>query len=456
MLQCAVAQELVAPKLISYKFESHANPSLNPEPIIAITSDTQPSASVQWKHLVRDTVRFFAVEHAFRYATEEGTRDGFNNSFVRGYLRSVGNLHGWADGDPFYVNYVGHPMQGAVASFIWSNNDPAYAKVSIGSDSRYWKAKLRGLAFAYVESVVFEVGPVSEASIGNIQALYPQQGFVDHVITPTFGMAWVLGEDALDRYVVRHVETRTRNGVIRILVRSGMNPARAMANLMGGKTPWHRNDRPGVHSYLTAGAMPLEASAQAPRVAPPPGVDKFDFTVRGTLRTYLGEHSPGPCAGAEGVAALRVAPEWQAVLNVGGCRSLGLGRYVSGDSLDYLAGARWTPQVSKGWTPRLELLIGGTKVTQERTLPDIQQALSLSAKQNGGPPPSHALYTRETETNGLAVRAGLAIDVKLSNALALQVAHLDYAHAWTSNLSGINYRNNLQFSSGLILRIGSW
>jgi hypothetical protein len=453
--QSAVAQELVAPNFISYSLEGRSNPPLKPEPSIAISSVTHPQTSVDWKQLALDTIRFGAVQHAFRCATEEGTREAFGNSFVRGYLRSVGNLHGWADGDPFYVNYVGHPMQGAVASFIWANNDPAYGGVSIGSDPRYWKAKLRGLAFAYAESVVFEIGPLSEASIGNIQATFPQQGFVDHVITPTFGMAWGLGEDALDRYVIRRVEAHAQKQWVRILVRSGLNPARAMANVMGGETPWHRNDRPGVRSYVGAGPVPT-ASTQAPRVIPPRGVDRFDFTSRTVFREYFGTNSSGPCVGAEGEASFRVTPEWQAVLNVGGCKSLGLGRNVSGDSLDYLAGTRWTPQVSTRWTPRLELLVGGTKVTQERMFSDVQQALSVTAKQNEKLSSSHALHTKDSETNGLAMRAGVAIDVKLSNALALQLAHLGYAHTWVNNLSGINYRNNLQFSSGLVLRMGSW
>jgi len=46
---------------------------------------------------------------AFRCATEQGTRDGFSNPFFRGSLElSAKILHGWNDGDPFLVNYIGH------------------------------------------------------------------------------------------------------------------------------------------------------------------------------------------------------------------------------------------------------------------------------------------------------------------------------------------------------------
>ena len=85
-------------------------------PAVAVTSVESASArGVDWGGLARDSFLFLAVENAFRCATEQGTRDGLSHPFFQGYLNSVGNLHGWGDGDPFYVNYVGHPMQGAVS-----------------------------------------------------------------------------------------------------------------------------------------------------------------------------------------------------------------------------------------------------------------------------------------------------------------------------------------------------
>lgn len=82
-------------------------------------------------------MRFLMVEHGFRLLTEPGTRDGLKGSFFQNYAASVANLHGWADGDEFYVNYVGHPMQGAVSGFLWTQNDPAYGKVVFGKDRLY-------------------------------------------------------------------------------------------------------------------------------------------------------------------------------------------------------------------------------------------------------------------------------------------------------------------------------
>ena len=51
-------------------------------------------------------------------------------------------------------------------------------------NSMYWKSRLRATAFSWVYSTLFEIGPISEASLGNVQREYPEVGFVDHVWTP--------------------------------------------------------------------------------------------------------------------------------------------------------------------------------------------------------------------------------------------------------------------------------
>jgi hypothetical protein len=430
-------------------------------PAVIATSEGSPLARrVDWGGLARDSFLFLAVENAFRCATEQGTRDGLSHPFFQGYLNSVGNLHGWGDGDPFYVNYVGHPMQGAVSGDIWTHNDRAYRDIQFGKNRRYWKGKLRATAYAYVYSVLFEIGPISEASIGNIQALYPAQGFVDHVVTPVIGLGWSITEDALDQYLIRRVESRTGNFWIRGAVRSGLNPARSMANAMALQWPWHRDDRPGVRSYNPKDEALMAALKErntAPlRVDPPPGVAPFEFTMSPQFRAYVGDDHKGSCAGGGGSAAIRLTEQWQFVVDVSGCKLLGLEQNLSGDSLSYLAGARWTARASARWSPHAELLVGGTKLTQELVNPELKQELDLIAEQTGGPPPPHSAYSQHWETNGLAIQAGSGVDVKLSNALSFRAVSLAYAHSWTHSLNGINYQNGVQVSTGLVLRMGTW
>jgi hypothetical protein len=96
-----------------------SSPSVSPQPAVAFaTTDTGHQRGVDWWPLVGETFFFLSVENAFRSATEEGTRDAFGHGFFHGYVNAVGNLHGWNDGDPFYVNYVGHPMKGAVSGLM--------------------------------------------------------------------------------------------------------------------------------------------------------------------------------------------------------------------------------------------------------------------------------------------------------------------------------------------------
>jgi hypothetical protein len=202
------------------------------------------------------------MSHAFRVATEPGTREGMKGPWFDNYARSITSMHGWSDGDPFLVNYIGHPMQGAVAGYIWASNDPKYYRVQFGMNRDYWRSRARATAYSFFYSAQFEIGPFSEASIGAIQQKYPAYGFVDHVITPVVGLGWMTMEDALDRFVIRWLEGKTDNKAWRLLARGGLNPARSFANVLAFRVPWHRYDREGVgfgygRPHAEAPALPV-------------------------------------------------------------------------------------------------------------------------------------------------------------------------------------------------------
>lgn len=421
------------------------------------TSDKQ--TGVDWLHLASSSLSFLAIQHAFRCATERGTRDGFGGPVITRYLDSVGNLHGWGDGDPFLVNYVGHPMQGAVAGFIWQHNDRAYRTVGYGKNLRYWKGKLRGAAFAYLYSVQFEIGPLGEASIGHIQGLYPQQGFVDHVTTPAIGLGWSIAEDSIDRYLIRAIEAHTSNFYLRALVRAGLNPARSAANTMNREFPWHRDDRPGTRRpYPESAAVSrfIEQATIKPEVHPPPGVAPFEFTIEPVFKQYFGSGAKGSCVGGGSSAAIRVADEWQIVAEVHGCKLLDLPKNLSGDSLTYMVGPRWTPNTSGRWNAHAHFLAGGTKLTQERLYPELRAEVIAEIYPKPLGNEQHSLYTQQWETNGFAIAAGTGVDYKINNALAIRVASFDYSRSWTNNLNAFNYSSGLQFTTGLVLRMGTW
>jgi hypothetical protein len=158
--------------------------------------------------------------------------------------------------------------------------------------------------------------------------------------------------------------------------------------------------------------------------------------------------------GGGGSAAIRLASQWQMVVEVSGCKLLGLEKNLSGNSLSYLAGARWTARASARWRPHAELLIGGIKLTQERINPQLKQDLDLIAQQTGAPLPLHSAYSKHRETSGFAIQAGSGVDVTLNSALSIRAVSLAYSHSWTNNLNGINYQTGVQVTSGLVLRMG--
>jgi hypothetical protein len=421
------------------------------------TLPTAEPATIDWTGLARASGRFLGIEHGFRLLTEPGTREGLKGSFIHNYTRAVGGLHGWADGDEFYVNFVGHPMQGSVAGFLWVGNDRRYRREEFGRSPAYWKGRLRAVGFVWLYSTQFEIGTISEASIGSIQATPPQQGFVDHVITPAVGMGWIIAEDALDKYVVKRVEAATPNRWLRLLARTGMNPSRTFSNVLRGTAPWHRETREGITAYRPgAEAIGTVSPAPAPAETPDTGPAPFELNMAlHTERIGSGAKSLS-CVGGGATAALRVASAWQMVVDVGGCNLFGLDRNLSGDSLAYMAGPRWVRSGSSAWSAYLQFLVGGNKLTEERMYPERKKLLEQLAVRNGAPPPMHEQYTQQMETNGFALATGGGVDYKLTRALAIRVAELSYRHSWVGPLGGRNYSESLKLVTGLVLRMGTW
>ena len=419
---------------------------VSPEPISSVQSP--PAPGVQWRSLFSQSFRLLLIEHAFRYATEPGTRHP-GQPFFQGYLNSVGALHGWADGDPFYVNYVGHPMQGAASGYLWTFNDRRYRFVEFGRNSDYWKSRIRAGAFAWAYSEQMEIGPISEATIGNVQAYYPQQGFVDHVVTPAIGLGWMIAEDALDRYLVRFVERRTQSRLVRVLVRGGANPSRSLANVVSGQWPWAR---PRDHADLLAAVLPKPEPRKTSEPERRRGVAPFEFAANAYA---LGDPS-GTCAGGGATAALRLTSQWQMVVDVNGCKMTGLVKNLSGDSLSYMAGPRWTPPVTGQLVPYFQILFGGNKLTQELVSPQQEAYLTGISKSTGSDPPQHSQYTQEFEHDGFAFAAGMGLDYNFNRALAFRLLAVDYTRSWAGDINGFTAPQGFQFKTGLVLHMGTW
>ena len=189
-----------------------------------------------------DSMKLLAIEHGIRIGFQPKTRRELGGPFWSDYRRSIRWPSQWEDSDSWAVNYVGHPIHGAAAGIIWLDHGPDENR-PIG-DKRYWGSRARAAAFSAVYSLQFEIGPLSEASIGNVGMRPETTGWVDHVVTPAGAFGFMIAEDALDRYFVEWVERRVDNRVVRGILRVMFHPSRTFANVVQMRAPWHRPDRP--------------------------------------------------------------------------------------------------------------------------------------------------------------------------------------------------------------------
>jgi hypothetical protein len=416
---------------------------------------------VNWAALFRHSSFMLGTQHGFRLATEEGTRKGMQGAFFPGWYNSLSNLHGWSDGDGFLVNYVGHPMQGSSSAFIWVQNDGRNRYLEFGNNRQYWKSRLRATFWSWAYSTQFEIGPISEASIGKIQSRYPQQGFVDHVATPTVGLAWMLAEDVLDKFVIRRFEERFENNWARMMMRGWLNPTRTFANLMRWKEPWYRDSRKGIYSYRKGD--PVAAGAPERKARGTRGDWKSMAPVEFTSATGYWMNPAGVdalhCIGGLGTLQYNSSPEWSWIAEVGGCKMFGFEGIreanFAGDVLTYGVGRRRTWRNGR-LMPYAQLLAGGKRITINEELIDLKAQWQA---QNPGKRPGYELHrrwTRFNQANGFALQAGAGLELGLNDVATLKLLGVDYNYAWLPRSEVAAYPNSFRVSMGFKLRMGNW
>ncbi|MFN0106368.1 MAG: hypothetical protein ACKV2U_30290 [Bryobacteraceae bacterium] len=405
--------------------------------------------AVDWRAISRQSAMFTGLQHAFRLKTEPGTRSGMGGPFWAGYADSVGNLHGWGDGDQFYVNYVGHPMQGAVSGFIYIQNDPRARLMRFGRDPRYWRTRAKAMGVAWAYSTWFEIGPVGEAGVGNIQSRRPQQGFVDHVVTPVIGTGWLVAEDFLDEKIILPFERRFENKWARMMMRSWLNPSRSFTNALRFKVPWYRDSRGGIMRghYRAPHVMEPEEPPSFPKAAP----------IEITALPFWTRFDGTQCAGGGGQVAFRLSPSWQIVGQLSGCQLRDLDANNTGDSLTYSIGPRWTPMSERRLSPYAQVLFGGNKITRYEIDPLREHLLKSEAIRKDVELPAAETYSQSDIRHGVAVSAGTGVDIRLNPVFALRLASIEYGRSWAgAPADGRTYNQGLQLSTGVILRMGTW
>ena len=212
-------------------------------PVLPLTSKIETDKTFQWRPALEQSMRALMVKHGFRIAVQPGTRARLGGKFFADYADSIKAVKGWEDGDNIFINYVNHPIQGGVTNYIFIHNDPKSRGVEFGPTREYWSSRLKALAWTTFWSTQFEIGPLSEASIGNVGQKKGSAGYVDFVITPAGGFALTVVEDWLDKKFIQRWEAGTSSVGKRTFLRIALNPSRSLANILRGKGPWHREGR---------------------------------------------------------------------------------------------------------------------------------------------------------------------------------------------------------------------
>ena len=218
---------------------------------------------VSWVRILGSSFFFLSTQHLGNIAEDQDTRKNLvMGSFWGDYAYCVEHYRWsrWKDDDPFGVDYIGHPIMGALTSSIYEQNDPKQRALTFVNKRIYWMGRLRAMAYSAAYSAQWKIGPLSEASIGNTGIGYyirardgvytNETGMQDFFFTPIGGFAWNIGEDIVDRYILGWVRAKTRNRVL--LFASGLlTPSRSGANLSRFHSPNYRDQ--DAHS---AGLLP--------------------------------------------------------------------------------------------------------------------------------------------------------------------------------------------------------
>lgn len=207
-------------------------------------ADDIQSMKFRWKPAIYQSLLMLGIQHGYALALQEKTQNAVaNGNFFVDYIRSLRkSLRRWDDDNRFSTNYIAHPMQGAMTGFIYLQNNPRSRTQKFAESKEYWNDRFKAFLWSTAWSTQFELGPISQSSIGNL-GLYDKMGWVDLVITPTVGTVWLLAEDAIDRYILRHIEGNNR--LFKFAGRTFLTPMRAAANLMRFKEPWYREREVG-------------------------------------------------------------------------------------------------------------------------------------------------------------------------------------------------------------------
>jgi hypothetical protein len=228
--------------LVSDDDQTPTSPLSAPQTSAAATSKGQLEAT--WKPAKISRVFVYALqmtfyEHVLRVLSQDFTRQQLKGKFWPEYFDSIHVPQKWGDKDHWQVNYIGHAISGGAFARIWMvQREPRTTTAP-----QYFKALGRALIFTSICSIQYEMGPMSEASIGNVGLNPDDLGWNDYIWTPVGGVLWTMAEDAIDKYALAWIDKHVPFMMAKAAARMILNPSRMLANIGMNRTPWSRYDR---------------------------------------------------------------------------------------------------------------------------------------------------------------------------------------------------------------------
>jgi hypothetical protein len=402
-----------------------------------------------WGQALSESFTFLVIEQAYVVHTDFNWVVSENgvpfNHYWRDYKQSLSAwVHsGWNDGDPNWFGYVGHPIQGALTGFIQIQNDPQGEKLQFSKTRAYWWSRSKAALWNAAYSTQWNLGPLSEVTVEkygtktrapwNYDGSYPCSkhcltgvGQIDIVMTPIAGTGWLIGEDFLDKEVVRRVEGATENHVLIDTVRCALNPIRGAAYILHGKQPWYRASRDVQRMTPLATRNTSAAARESPKTQIPNRGDVFfGYSHMGGIHCQM-RFSDATTACDPFSAKAANLNGWNASVEKQYLRYFGAvadfsGQYGGVSQRNFLFGVRGGASIGR-FRPFAEALFGAVHVQEK------------------------GLATSRSETS-FAEALGVGIDFRLMRLLSWRIQ----ADEIKTELTGFE-QQNVRVSSGVAVR----
>jgi hypothetical protein len=101
-------------------------------------------------------------------------------------------------------------------------------------------------------------------------------------------------------------------------------------------------------------------------------------------------------------------------------------------------------------------MVGGHKVYEERLFPELRKDLLARGVKGTYYHDVYLDYTQNWSENGFAVSVGAGVDVGINRAIGLRLASIDYLRSWLNPVNGVDFREGIRLSTGLIVNVGGW